>query len=106
MAATRLRYSAYGVASVAGLVLLVVLALMQFNRDFDSTDTLHVRTPRAGLLLDAGSPVKLRAPTIGRVEKVLATEDGARLDLALSPGQLHLVPANVGAHIVPPTMFG
>ena len=102
----RLRYSLYGVTFIVALVGIVVLTILQFNRAFDSTVPLRVHAPRAGLLLTSGSAVKLRGVTVGRVDSLTPTAQGADLELAMTPDEMHLIPANVGAHIVPPTVFG
>jgi phospholipid/cholesterol/gamma-HCH transport system substrate-binding protein len=102
----RLRYSLYGVTFIVALVGLVVLTILQFNRAFTSTVALRVHAPRAGLLLTSGSAVKLRGVTVGRVDSLTPTAQGADLGLAMTPDEMHLIPANVIAHIVPPTVFG
>jgi phospholipid/cholesterol/gamma-HCH transport system substrate-binding protein len=102
----RLRYSLYGVTFIVALIGVVVLTILQFNRAFTSTVALRLHAPRAGLLLTSGSAVKMRGVTIGRVDSLTPTSQGADLELAISPDQMHLIPANVGAKIVPPTVFG
>ncbi len=102
----RLRYSLYGVTFIVALVGLVVLTILQFNRAFTSTVALRVHAPRAGLLLTEGSAVKLRGVTVGRVDSLTPTAQGADLELAMTPDEMHLIPANIGAQIVPPTVFG
>jgi phospholipid/cholesterol/gamma-HCH transport system substrate-binding protein len=102
----RLRYSLYGVTFIVALIGVVVLTIMQFNRAFDSSVPLRVHAPRAGLLLTDGSAVKLRGVTVGRVDSLTPTAQGADLELAMTPGEMHLIPANIGANIVPPTVFG
>ena len=106
MTTHRIRYSLYGVAFLVGLVVVVALAILQYNRAFDSTATVHLEAPRAGLLLDDGAAVKLRGVTIGRVSGLHATASGAAMDLEIDPDQMHLVPADARAQIVPPTLFG
>ena len=102
----RLRYSLYGVAFIIGLAVVVVLAILQYNRAFSSKSTVHLESSRAGLLLDDGAAVKLRGVTIGRVADLQATASGAAMTLEIDPDQLHLVPADASAQIVPPTLFG
>lgn len=102
----RLRYSLYGVTFVVGLIAVVVLTILQFNRAFTSTVALRLHAPRAGLLLTSGAAVKMRGVTIGRVDSLTPTATGADLGLAMAPDELHLIPANVRAKIVPPTVFG
>lgn len=102
----RLRYSMYGVAFIVGVVAVVALSIAQFNRVFTSSDPLKVHAPRAGLLLTSGSDVKMRGVTIGHVTSLSATASGADLELAITPDELHLIPSDASAQIVPPTMFG
>ena len=106
MTTHRVRYSLYGVAFIIGVIALVVLSIAEFNRAFTSTTTVHLRAPRAGLLLDDGSAVKLRGVTIGHVDGIAATATGADIELGIEPGELHLIPADATARIVPPTLFG
>lgn len=100
------RYPLYGVVFIVGLVAIAVLSIMQYNRDFDSTTTLHLESARAGLLLDDGAAVKLRGVTIGHVDDLAATSAGASMNLEIDPDEVHLIPAHASARIIPPTLFG
>jgi phospholipid/cholesterol/gamma-HCH transport system substrate-binding protein len=50
--------------------------------------------------------VKMRGVQIGEVRRISANGDGARLDLALDPAKLDMVPAEVSAQLLPTTLFG
>ena len=57
------REFAYGVTFLVILGLLVVLTVALYRRSFADTVPITIESDRAGLTLDAGTPVKLR---IGR----------------------------------------
>lgn len=101
-----LRYALLGIIAIVAVVAVGVLSIAQFNRAFDSSVPLTVDSPRAGLLLTTGNEVKMRGVTVGRIESVSVTTTGARLGLGIFPGELHLIPSDVTARIVPPTLFG
>ena len=50
--------------------------------------------------------VKLRGVVIGEVRDIEAAGDGARLTLAIEPGRLGQIPADVTAQMLPTTLFG
>lgn len=100
------REFAYGVTFLVILGLLVVLTVALYRRSFADTVPITIESDRAGLTLDAGTPVKLRGVEIGRVEHISSTAGGARIDVAIDRDQLSNVPADVTAQIVPPTAFG
>ncbi|MEV7397085.1 MCE family protein [Aeromicrobium sp. NPDC092404] len=97
---------ALGVIFLLGIALLARLAVGQFNHEYERTLPATVEAPRAGLLLEKGSQVKLRGVEVGRVSKVEPAPGGARIHLALQPGKQRLIPADVRASIIPPTVFG
>jgi phospholipid/cholesterol/gamma-HCH transport system substrate-binding protein len=43
---------------------------------------------------------------VGEVRQITADGRGARLELAIDPGMVHLLPANVTAQMLPTTLFG
>ncbi|MCX4093428.1 MCE family protein [Nocardia sp. alder85J] len=91
---------------VLSLVAIVAVALTMFAGGFTSTDAVYIDTPRAGLVLDPDAKVKIRGVEIGRVKTVSYAGDQARLQLAIDPDQLKLVPANATVDIRSTTVFG
>jgi len=61
---------------------------------------------RAGLLMYPGADVTLDGVTVGRVTSIRPAGGQARLAIALDPGQVAHIPANVRAAISDPTVFG
>ncbi|NNH73555.1 MCE family protein [Nocardia uniformis] len=95
-----------GLGMVLGLVAIVTLCLVTFAGGFENTVKVTVDAPRAGLVLDPDAKVKIRGVEIGKVSGIQNTADGARLELALYPDQLKLVPANALVDIRSTTVFG
>ncbi|MDR2279320.1 MAG: MCE family protein, partial [Gordonia sp. (in: high G+C Gram-positive bacteria)] len=91
---------------VGGLVAIVALASGQFLGWFDSTTTVTLNAPRAGLVMNPDAKVKLRGVTVGRVASVENTGDTARLVLDMDTDQLSKIPGNVRADIKSNTVFG
>lgn len=97
---------------LAGLVLLLVLAglaaaaIADYKGTFAKTTDVTLVVPDAGNQLSIGAQVKLHGAIVGSVEKIEPSRDGARLTLALDPDQVHLVPVNTSARILPKTLVG
>ena len=100
------RKTAYGLAFVGIIALVIVATIASYRGFFQSTVPVNVRADRAGLTLAHGAPVKFRGVQVGHVDKV--STDGRTVDvkLAMNSGQVGQVPAGVTAKIVPPTAFG
>ncbi|WP_083913114.1 MCE family protein [Nocardia concava] len=95
----------------AGLVLVLVgavaICLIMFAGGFQDTAKVTVSAPRAGLVMDRDAKVKIRGVEIGRVKSIGDNADGsARIELALDPDKLKLVPANATVDISSTTVFG
>jgi phospholipid/cholesterol/gamma-HCH transport system substrate-binding protein len=103
---SRLSNHAYGVVFLVVVALLVGLSVAMFQGRFTRTVDVTLLTDRIGSQLQRGSDVKLRGMIIGQVSSVSVTAKGARLGLALDPGQVDLVPAGVRARLLPKTLFG
>ena len=103
---TVLRHRALGIVFALLLLAGVWLTYAIFNKTF--VDAVHVdaTTSRAGLQLPNHADVKLRGVIVGEVRSIASDGDGARLDLALSPGEVSSIPRNVRALILPKTLFG
>lgn len=101
-----LRMQLAGAGMVVGLVGIVGLAFAQFGGVFESTSTVTVSAPRAGLVLEPDAKVKLRGVQIGRVTGIDISDGRALLTLAMQPNSLALVPKNVKVDIESTTVFG
>lgn len=95
-----------GLTFVLSLAAVVAIALTMFAGGFQSNDAIYVDAPRAGLVMDKDAKVKMRGVEIGTVKSITYTGDGARLQLAISPDQLRMVPSNAGVDIASTTVFG
>jgi phospholipid/cholesterol/gamma-HCH transport system substrate-binding protein len=95
-----------GVVFLALVVLAGYLTYATFTQKFTDYDRIKVETTTIGLQLPARADVKIRGVQVGQVLDMSATSDGAVLTLGLFPSQIHTIPANVTASIVPKTLFG
>ncbi|MBO0678567.1 MCE family protein [Mycolicibacterium sp. S2-37] len=101
---------------ISAIVLLLIAAVVatlvwfQFRGDFTPTETLTLKSARAGLNLDPGTKVTFNGVEIGRVEEVSASsvgnEPNALIKLEVDPEYVRLIPANVIADISATTVFG
>lgn len=91
--------------------LLVVLGFLAFTiaayrQVFTPVVWVDLKADRAGSQLVQHADVKIRGVRVGEVRSVSATADGTVFRLALDPEQVHIVPRNVTARLVPKTLFG
>jgi phospholipid/cholesterol/gamma-HCH transport system substrate-binding protein len=95
-----------------GLVFLVLLSLLVwlsvaiYQKTFTDSAVVTLRTSSLGNEMHPNADVKMRGVVIGSVREISADGNGARLTLAMQPGQLDRVPANVSAMMLPTTLFG
>lgn len=102
----RTGYVTLGIAFSTAIVAVLYLVGLIFRQDFVSTQSLTIQSTRAGLLMDVGGEVKLRGVQIGRVASIQSDGTGAKIKLAIDSDRMKLIPANVRAQIIPPTVFG
>jgi phospholipid/cholesterol/gamma-HCH transport system substrate-binding protein len=97
---------------VAGLVFLALLAAVVggvvalYRGDFADTVPITVEAGRAGLTMDAGSPVKVRGVEVGTVSAVRTRGDSVVIEADIDRDRIGDIPAGVTAQLVPPTAFG
>ncbi|MFE6224110.1 MCE family protein [Streptomyces sp. NPDC057854] len=101
-----LRRRTAGVVFLLVPALLAWLAVAVYEKRFTDSDPVVVETGSAGNEMHLGAEVKLRGVVVGEVRAIDSTGDGARLTLALRPGALGHVPADVRAQMLPTTLFG
>jgi len=98
---------AVGLASVVLLAGVVGGAVVMFRGDMSSGVPVTVLSPRAGLVMNPGAKVKMRAVQVGTVSSIEQNPNGqAVLHLSIDPAQLSLIPGNVRVGIASPTVFG
>lgn len=96
-----------GLGMLTVIALIFVLAIALFRGSFTPAVPVTVLTDRAGLVMNPEAKVKLNGVEVGKVDSIEARPDGtAALHLAMDPGQLHLIPANVTVDIASSTVFG
>ncbi|MEE1927045.1 MCE family protein [Streptomyces sp. TRM 70351] len=95
-----------GVVFLLVPVLLAALSVAVHQQAFTPSDTVVVETTTVGKEMHPRAEVKLRGVVVGQVEQITTDGDGARLTLAMEPGSLERVPANVRAQLLPTTLFG
>ncbi|MFE9044521.1 MCE family protein [Streptomyces sp. NPDC012421] len=101
-----LRRRSAGVVFLLVPALLAWLAVAVYDKRFTDSDPVVVETGSVGNEMHLGAEVKLRGVVVGEVRAIDATGTGARLTLALRPGALDHVPADVRAQMLPTTLFG
>lgn len=108
---TRFRKFSYtDVLLGSALVMLLVGASAAAIGSYRGVFTKYVRveliSDRAGLLMDAGSDVKVSNVVVGRVADVAFDEGQAVISLDIRPEDASRIPSNIGAEITPTTLFG
>ncbi|MEQ4194181.1 MCE family protein [Streptomyces sp. YIM 103828] len=101
-----LRRRSAGIVFLLVPALLVWLAVAVYDKQFTRSEPVVVETGTVGNEMHLGAEVKLRGVVVGEVRAIDATGDGARLTLAMKPGTLAGVPADVRAQMLPTTLFG
>ena len=96
-----------GLATVAVIAAIVVVAVGLFQGSFTESVPVTVLSPRAGLVMNPDAKVKMRGVQVGKVDSIEARSNGqAVLHLAMYPSDMHLIPANVLVDLTSPTVFG
>ena len=96
-----------GLATIAVIAGIFVLAVGLFQGSFTDTVPVTVLSPRAGLVMNADAKVKLRGVQVGKVASIESLPNGqAALHLAMYPSELRFIPANVLVNITSSTVFG
>ena len=95
-----------GIVFLATFALLIWLSLAIYNKQFTPVSMVTLYTASAGNEMNIGAQVMVRGVQVGEVRQITANGHGARLELAIDPGMVHLLPANVTAQMLPTTLFG
>jgi phospholipid/cholesterol/gamma-HCH transport system substrate-binding protein len=97
---------------LVGLVFLLVFALLiwlslaLYNKQFTPASMVTLYTDSVGNEMHVGGEVMVRGVQVGEVRSISADGTGARLELAIQPGMVPHIPANVTAEMLPTTLFG
>lgn len=95
-----------GIAFLATLALLIWFSVAIYNKTFDNVTTITVKAERAGLQLAKFGDVRMNGALVGRVQGIDQDGEQAEITLALEPDAAEKIPANIGVHILPTTLFG
>ncbi len=106
MAAARRKAQLLGAAGLLAVAALAGGTVLAYQQVFTPAVPATVIAARAGLLMYPGADVTLDGVTVGRVTSITPAGGRARLAIAISPGQVAHIPANVQASIAEPTVFG
>ena len=102
----KLRRRLIGVVFLLVFALLVWLSVALYNKQFTPAAMVTLYTDSVGNEMHPGADVKVRGVQVGEVRQISADGTGARLTLAIQPGIVDQIPANVTAEMVPTTLFG
>lgn len=95
-----------GIGFTASMVLLIALSIAIYDKKFTSSTNVTVMADRAGLQLARFGDVRLHGALVGYVDKVESDGRRAAITIALRPEAARGIPGDVGARILPTTLFG
>jgi phospholipid/cholesterol/gamma-HCH transport system substrate-binding protein len=84
----------------------VWLSVALYNKQFTPVAMVTLYTDSVGNEMHPGAEVKIRGVQVGEVRQISADGTGAKLVLAIQPGMVNQIPANVTAEMLPTTLFG
>jgi phospholipid/cholesterol/gamma-HCH transport system substrate-binding protein len=100
------RLQVAGVAFVVSMAMLIALSIALYDKKFTNTTDVTVMADRAGLQLARFGDVRLHGALVGRVDKISSNGQKAVIKVKLRPEAARVIPDNVGARILPTTLFG
>lgn len=95
-----------GIAFLLVLAALLALSVASYRQAFTPIVPVTLETDHVGNQLQPQSDVKLRGVIVGSVRRITSHGSGARIQLALDPDMVHLIPRDVHARLLPKTLFG
>jgi phospholipid/cholesterol/gamma-HCH transport system substrate-binding protein len=104
--AALVRQRVLGIAFLAVIAMLVSLTVALYQKAFTPVVHVTLEAGTVGNQLTRGADVKARGVLVGQVRSIRSTGNGARLDLALDPSRVDLLPKDVSAQLLPKTLFG
>src|SRR5215472_701602 len=102
----KLRRRLVGVVFLLVFALLIWFSLALYHKQFTPVSMVTLYTDSVGNEMHLGAEVMVRGVQVGEVRSISADGTGARLELAIQPGAVPQLPANVTAVMVPTTLFG
>lgn len=102
----KLRRRLAGVVFLAVFGMLAWLSVAVYQKQFSTVASVTLYTDSVGNEMHIGGQVMLRGVQVGEVRQISSDGRGARLQLALQPGMLRYIPADVSAEMLPTTLFG
>ena len=102
----KLRRRLVGVVFLLVFALLIWFSLALYHKQFTPVSTVTLYTDSVGNEMHIGAEVMVRGVQVGEVRSISADGTGARLELAIQPGMVSRLPANVTAEMIPTTLFG
>ncbi|WP_461665756.1 MCE family protein [Gordonia sputi] len=100
------RYLVYAAVAIAVVVGLIAMSLASYTGAFQDTTRIYLNAPRAGLMLQPGSDVKMSGVVIGRVSAISVRDGQAHIQMDLDSSTSQRLPDNVVATLDPTTLFG
>ena len=97
---------ALGAGFIAAMLFFLWITYAVFNKTFVDSVPITLTTSTAGLELPDNADVKLRGMIVGEVRSIKITAAGVRMNIAMTPAAMKIVPRGVTAQIVPKTLFG
>ncbi|AHH99756.1 MCE family protein [Kutzneria albida] len=95
-----------GVSFLLVIALLMWLSVSAYQQRFTPVVSVTLMTDTTGNELHQGAEVKIRGVIVGEVRDIQTSGGGARIQLALHPDQVHLLPVNLSARLLPKSLFG
>ena len=95
-----------GVVFIAVSALLIALSIAIYNKAFHDFTTVTLRADRAGLQLEKYGDVRYNGVLVGQVRNIEQKGDEAIIELGIEPDSAQGIPKDVGADILPTTLFG
>ena len=101
-----MRHRILGIVFIVVLTAALTASVLQYRKAFTPVAWVTLRADRTGLQLSQGADVKVRGVVVGEVRSVGTEGSGATIRLALDPRTTPRIPADVGARLLPKTLFG
>lgn len=95
-----------GLLLFALVIGFVAVTVLQYNRVFTKTTAIYLETDSAGNSLPVRADVKIRGVLVGTVASQEARDNKVVLKLEIKPDQVHNIPSNTTARLLPKTLFG
>jgi phospholipid/cholesterol/gamma-HCH transport system substrate-binding protein len=95
-----------GLGFIVVIAALVSLSIALYDKAFTPVVRVSLTTDKLGNQLQPHGDVKVRGLIVGEIRSITPTAEGSRLELALDPDKVDVIPRNVSARFIPKTLFG